>query len=88
MKNGQELLRQIKQTRKQLGLNGESQQKLLKKVRATFDLTNEELAAALGASLDALLAYLAPQTAKKFRKMPDADRLVLSRILDTKRKRK
>lgn len=87
MKKAQELAKQIRQTRKALGLNGESQQELLRKVREAFELSNDELAAALAVPADTLLAYLAPESAKKFRKMPEADRLVLSRILaDRKRK--
>jgi DNA-binding transcriptional regulator YiaG len=87
MNKAQELARQIKKARKQLGLNGESQQELVKKVRTVFELTNDELAAALGVPLDTLLAYLAPESAKKHRKMAAADLLVLARIL-AGRKRK
>lgn len=88
MNKAQELAKRIKQTRKQLGLDGGSQQELLKNVRSAFELTNEELAEALGASRDSLLAYLAPETAKKHRKMPAADLLVLARILSERRKTK
>jgi transcriptional regulator with XRE-family HTH domain len=81
MTRAQELAKRIKQTRKSLGLNGDSGQQLLKKIREAFGLSNEELAECLGVSLDTLLAYLAPETAKKHRKLPEADRLVLARIL-------
>lgn len=84
MDKAKELTKLIKKTRKQLGLNGHSQQDLLREIREAYELTNEELAAALAVPLDTLLAYLAPEGAKKFRKMPEADRLVLSRILADK----
>jgi DNA-binding transcriptional regulator YiaG len=64
-----------------VGLNGDSQQDLLRKVREAFELSNDELAEALGVPLDTLLAYLVSETAKKHRKMPEADQLVLTRIL-------
>jgi DNA-binding XRE family transcriptional regulator len=83
-----ELARLIRQTRKELGLNGESQQDLLRKVREAFELTNEELAETLGVGADTLMAYLAPETAKKFRQMPQADKLILARILKGRRERK
>jgi hypothetical protein len=87
MTKAQELARLIRQARKGIGLNGESQQDLLRRVREAFDMANEELAEGLGIGLDTLLAYLAPETSKKHRKMPEADRLVLTRILE-ERKRK
>jgi DNA-binding transcriptional regulator YiaG len=88
MNRAQELAKRITRARKQLGLNGQSQQELLKRVRTAFELTNDELAAALGVPMDTLLAYLAPESAKKHRKMAAADLLVLSRILAEQRKGK
>jgi DNA-binding XRE family transcriptional regulator len=82
-----ELAKLIRQQRRELGLNGESQQKLLRKVRDAFELTNEELAEALGVPPDTLLAYLAPESARKYRQMAEADRLVLARILGKRKKR-
>jgi hypothetical protein len=86
MKKAQELAKRIRKARKELGLNGDSQEELLRKVREAFELTNDELAAALSINPHTLLAYLAPDSAKKRRQMPQADRLVLSRILAGKRK--
>jgi hypothetical protein len=36
--------------------------------------------------LDTLLAYLAPEGTKKFRQMPEADKLVLARILKERKR--
>jgi DNA-binding transcriptional regulator YiaG len=88
MNKAQELAKNIKRARKELGLNGDSQQELLKRVREAFELSNEELAAALGVAEATLLAYLAPESARKHRTMPAADLLVLARVLDGGRKRK
>src|SRR5262245_58924556 len=52
MSKTQELAREIKRAKKKLGLNGDSQQDLLKRVREAFELTNEELAQALDVSPD------------------------------------
>lgn len=71
----------IKKARKELGLNGEPQQELLRRVREAFDLSNEELAEALGVKEPTLRAYLSPESAEKHRRMPEADRLVLTRIM-------
>lgn len=81
MSGVQELAKLIRQKRKALGLNGTKQEQLLKKIREAFDLTNEELAEALGVNLNTVLAYLAPETANKRRTMPEADQLVLAAIL-------
>lgn len=86
MTKAEQLAREIMRTRKQLGLNGEAQQELLKDIRAAFDLTNDELASALNVPLVTLLAYLAPESAKKHRKMAAADLLVLSRILQERKR--
>ncbi len=82
-----ELAKRIKAERKALGLNGESQQELLRRVREAFELSNDDLAEALGVKVDTLLAYLAPESAKKHRAMPGEDRLVLSRIMAKRGKR-
>lgn len=88
MSRAQELAKLIRQARKAAGLNGLNQQEVLKGIRAAFDLSNEELAIALGVRLDTVLAYLAPKTSKKSRVMPEADQLVLANILaDAKRKK-
>jgi len=78
----------IERARRSLGLNGETQQALLRKVRKAFDLSNDELANALGCSLNTLLSYLAPEGNAKYRKMADADRLILARVLTEQRARK
>jgi len=88
MNKAQELAKKIKRARRELGLNGDEQQELLKRIREAFELSNEELAAALEVPLDTLLAYLAPENAKKHRKMAEADLLVLSRILAGTKKRR
>ena len=46
MKKGE--LADIKKARKELGLNGESQQDLLRELREAFGLSNDELATELG----------------------------------------
>ena len=85
--NKNNLAKRIKAERKALGINGKSQQELLRAIREAFDLTNAELAEALGVKPDTLLAYLQAEGARKFRRMPEADKLVLARILeDHKRK--
>jgi transcriptional regulator with XRE-family HTH domain len=83
-----DLAKLIRQMRKALGLNGESQQELLRKIRQAFELTNDELAEALGVPANTLLAYLSPDSAKKHRIMPEADRLVLTRILAERKRGK
>lgn len=89
MKKSEELARAYKQTRKALGLNGERQQDQLRKLRELFALTNDELAAAIGVSHATLNAYMAPESSGRYRKMPAADLLIVSRIIEThKRKRK
>ncbi len=87
MNKTQELAKRIKAERKTLGLNGESQQDLLRRVREAYGLSNDELADALGIKADTLLAYLAPESAKKHRAMPGEDRLVLARILKERKRR-
>jgi DNA-binding transcriptional regulator YiaG len=88
MNKKQELAKKIKRARKELGLNGDTQQDLLKRIREAFELSNEELCEALDVPLNTLLAYLAPESNKKHRKMAEADLLVLSRILSEIRKGK
>lgn len=74
-------LKLVRQIRKALGLNGESQQDLLRRARDRLGLTNQELAAALEVSDATLLAWLAPKGAGKHRSMPEAAKLVLAAIL-------
>lgn len=83
-----DLAKKIKAARKALGLNGKSQQELLRGVRDAYGLSNQELADALGVSLDTLLAYLQAEETKKFRRMPEADKLVLARILEEHKRSK
>jgi hypothetical protein len=82
-----DLARSIRRMRRGMGLSGVAQQELLRKVRAAFALTNEELAQALDVPLDTLLAYLAPASARKHRRMAEADRLILGRILGERKRR-
>lgn len=87
MAKTKEVSKVFKAARKSLGLNGEGQQAILRKVRRALGLTNQELAKALGVEIDTLYAYLSPSTAKKFRKLPAEARLTLEKILaDAKRK--
>lgn len=81
-----DLSRMVRKARKDLGLNGASQQELLRRVRKALDLTNDELAEAIGVKPATLLAYLAPDTAAKHRQLPAESRLVLQRLLAAKRK--
>lgn len=76
-----DLKKLVRAERKALGLNGKSQQDLLRKLRDRFELTNEQLAEALGYSNATLLAYLAAEGTAMYRRMPEADRLVIARIL-------
>jgi DNA-binding XRE family transcriptional regulator len=76
----------IKRARAALGMNGGSQQQLIRKVRAALGATNAELAAALGVKLPTLYAYLAGKNAAKHRPLPDGLRAVLLRILDEKKR--
>lgn len=64
----------------------QDQAALLRAARRTLKLTNGELAAALGKSAPALLAWLAPKGAAKHRKMPDGSRLLLAHLVAAKRK--
>lgn len=76
-----ELQSDLAKARKSLGLNGKSQQDLLRKVREAYGISNDELAVALGVALPTLLAYLSPEVATKHRRMPEADKLTLARVL-------
>jgi DNA-binding XRE family transcriptional regulator len=88
MNKARDVSKLVRQARRSLGLNGQNQQALLRKVRKALDLTNDELAKALGVKLPTLYAYLAPESAAKHRKMPAGSRLLLERILaDAKRKK-
>ena len=77
MNKAKDAARLVKQARKGL----ESQQALLRRARTDLGLTNDELARALGVKLPSLMAYLAPETAAKHRKLPAESRLSLERIL-------
>lgn len=68
-------------------IGGNDRTGILLQPDAAFELTNEELAETLGAGADTLMAYLAPETAKKFRQMSQADKLILARILKDRRER-
>lgn len=70
----------VRQARKSLGMNGGSQQDLLRRARKTLGVTNEQLAVALGVKISTLLSYLAPKGAAKHRAMPADLRLVVERI--------
>ena len=59
----------------------QDQAALLRKARKTLGKTNAELAADLGVSEPALIAWLAPLGAKKRRSMRKGSRLLLERIL-------
>jgi len=68
-----------------------NQQALLRAARTRLKVSNAELAALLGKSEPAILAWLAPETSGKFRNMPEGSQLLLNRILaehKTKRKGK
>jgi len=75
------LAKLVRQARRSLGLNGDSQQDLLRRARDTLELTNEELAEAIGVKLPTLYAYLAPKSAAKHRALPADMRLILEKIL-------
>lgn len=81
-----DLKKDLAKARKALGLNGQSQQEILRKAREVYGMTNDELAGALEISMPTLLAYLAPSDAAKFRRMAEADKLILARVLAAKRK--
>ena len=88
MNKTEALAKLYRETRKALGVNGERQQDQLRKLRDLFELSNDELSEALEIPLATLLCYLAPETAAKHRTMPAADRLVIARILETRRPRR
>lgn len=71
----------VKQARKSLALEDETQQDLLRSVRDEFGVTNEELAEALDVSLPTLIAWLAPASAAKHRVLPDEMRRLLTHLL-------
>lgn len=82
MKKSKDVSKLVKQARKSLGLNGGSQQQLLRKARSQLELTNGELAAALGIKLPTLYSYLAPASAAKHRPLPGELRLLVGRMLE------
>lgn len=88
MKKADELAKRYRAARRDLGLNGERQQDQLRKLQELFELTREELAEAIGLSLPALSSYLSPDDSPRHRKMPEADRLVIARILKSRGRKK
>lgn len=87
MKKASDVSKIVRQARKALGLNGENQQALIRRVRSAHSLTNEALADALGIKVPTLLAYLAPASAAKHRSLPAELRLVLAHMLERAPKR-
>jgi DNA-binding XRE family transcriptional regulator len=85
MKKRSDAKKLVRDARRYLGLNGENQQALLRKVRKALDLTNGELAQALGVKPATLMAYLAPETAGKHRVMPGEYKLILQRLLSERK---
>jgi DNA-binding XRE family transcriptional regulator len=83
--NKNDLAARIRRARKSLEKNG--QQGLLLEAREAFGLTNQELAEALGVSLDTLLAYLSADTAQKHRNMPELDKRALAQVLAEMKKK-
>lgn len=73
----------VKKAMRSLGESGkvESQQELIRKTRKALGISNKELAEALDKSEDGLLAWLAPEGTKKFRKLPQEKRQLLVAIL-------
>lgn len=71
----------VSRARRSLGISTTSQQDLLRKVRKALSLENAELAGVLEVSEPTLRSYLAPDTAKRFRTLPESSRLLLQRIL-------
>lgn len=64
---------------------GVSQQELLRSARKRLDMTNAELADALGKSRSALEAWLMPDSAKSHRNMPASAKLLLQHVLLARR---
>jgi DNA-binding transcriptional regulator YiaG len=58
-----------------------NQAALLRAARRALDLTNRQLANALGKSEPTLMAWLSPAAAAKHRTMPAGSRLLLDRLL-------
>ena len=81
MKKKADIAKLVKEARKSLGVDNQSQQELLRKARTRLGLTNEELAEALNVSQPTLRSYLAPESAGRFRKMGNTDKLLLREIL-------
>lgn len=73
--------RDVAALRRSLGLDGRKQQDLLRRVRSALDWKNAQIAEALGVSAPTLNAYLAPNSAKRFRPLPETSRMLLQRIL-------
>jgi DNA-binding XRE family transcriptional regulator len=88
MNRAKDVTRLVRKARRSLGLNGNSQQELLRRARQALGLTNDELAQAIGVKPATLMAYLAPETAAKHRKLPADSRLILERILSEKKSAK
>ena len=81
-KKRNDVSRLVKQARISLGMNGESQQALLRRAREVLNVTNNELGEALGVKLPTLMAYLAPKGAAKHRTMPADLKLIVERIIE------
>lgn len=82
MKKKKNVAKLVREARKSLGFGADTQQALLRRVREGLGLTNEELANALGVSLPTLMAWLAPETAAKHRRMPDSEKLLLRHLVE------
>lgn len=66
----------------------QTQQELLRAARKLLDVTNADLAARLGKSEAAVIAWLSPATSAKHRTMPAGSRMLLERILKEYRAKK
>ena len=88
MKKKPDIAKLVKQARKSLAMDDHSQQELLRKTRMRLGLTNEELAEALKVSQPTLRSYLAPESAGRFRKMGNTDKLLLREILAAYKKKR
>lgn len=87
MKKKPDIAKLVKEARKSLGVDNQSQQDLLRRARTRLGITNEELAEALNVSQPTLRSYLAPESAGRFRKMGNTDKLLLREILAAYKKK-
>lgn len=81
MNKAKDVSKLVRQARKSLGLDGKSQQQVIREARNVLKMTTGELAEAIGKSEAALLSWLAPDGNAKARRMPAESRLVLERII-------